>query len=95
MLRRVGAAACIVLGVSGCHVRGDARVVLGRTLAVPEDVHETLQHKGALSNQLARQNDARSRGVIRTGREIGNCSCGGQAIDVCELMDEGRVAARD
>jgi hypothetical protein len=39
-LRGMGAAACIVLGVSGCHVRGEPRVVLGRTLVVPEDVHE-------------------------------------------------------
>lgn len=41
MPRRVGAAACIVLGTSARHVCSEAGVVLRRTLIVREDVHET------------------------------------------------------
>ena len=58
MLRGVGAAACIVLGVSGCHVAGEASVVSWWDLGVLEQVHETLQHKRASSNLLAVPIDA-------------------------------------
>jgi hypothetical protein len=44
MLGCVDAAAGVVIGMSCRHVSGDARVVLRRTLVIPEDVDETFRH---------------------------------------------------
>ena len=76
MLGRVITTACVVLAMSCRHIGGDARVVLRRSLVVPEHVHEPFRHDRGTSKPLAARNlktNLDDCGLARSGSDNGGC----------------------